>query len=44
MEAVDVLCLGFWLRTKKSFDVQMLDDAEGFMHNEFAQDDHYIGS
>lgn len=43
MEAVDVLCMGFWPKTRQSFDVQTLYDGEGLLRDEFAEDDHYIG-
>jgi hypothetical protein len=42
-EAMDVLRMGFWPRTRQSFEVQTLYDAEGLLRNEFAEDEHYIG-
>ena len=43
MEAVDVLCMGFWPQTRQSFDVQTLYDVDGALRDEFAEDEHYIG-
>ena len=43
MEAVDVLCMGFWPQTRQSFDVQTLYDVDGVLRDEFAEDEHYIG-
>lgn len=43
MEAVDVLCMGFWPQTRQSFEVQTLYNADGELRDEFAEDDHYIG-
>ena len=43
MEAVDVLCMGFWPRTRQSFNVQTLYGMDGYLREEFGEDDHYIG-
>jgi hypothetical protein len=43
MEAVNVLCMGFWPQTRQSFEVQTLYTEDGILRDEFAEDDHYIG-